>query len=243
MSLGGRRSARRTLARAYAAGSGCRPPEVFVAASWNALDPDERRLIERHIEDCPACAAERDLARSFESAAASDVPDPEVDWIVAELERSRFHPQRRRRRLDWRWASAAALVLVGVSGWLALREGPPRLAPPSAAPVVLRGAAIELFEPSGDVAAPPRELRFAAVPGASRYRVKILEVDDGLLWEQEVVEPEAAIPEDVRARLADAVVYRFQVEAFDASGARLAVSAIAPFRVLSGAAKNGGGTP
>ena len=241
MSLG-RRSARRTLARAYATVSGCPRPEVFVAAAWDALEPDERRLIEQHADDCPACAAERELARSFDRAVASDAPDPDVEWIVAKLDRARLAPARRRFRLDGRFAAAAALVLVALGGWLALREAPPPLAPPSAQPIVLRGAAVELFQPQGDVARTPEELRFGAVPGASRYRVKILEVDDALLWEQEVVDPPAALPDDVRARLGQAVVYRFQVEAFDARGARLAVSALAPFRIMPGVAEAGGST-
>lgn len=238
-----RRSARRTLARAYASVPGCPRPEVFVAAAWAALDPDERRRIESHVDDCPACAAERDLARSFESAAASDAADPDVEWIVAELERARFAPQRRRPRVDWRWASAAALVLVALGAALALRQGPPPLAHPTSQRVVLRGAALELFAPRGDVAAAPAELRFGAVPGAASYRVKILEVDDTVLWEQELAAPQAPIPDDVRARLGEAVTYRIQVEAFDANGARIGVSAPAAFRVVPGAADVAGGTP
>ena len=239
----GRRSAKRTLARAYAPVPGCPRPEVFVAAAWSALDPDERRRIEQHVDDCPACAAERELARSFERAAASEAPDPDVEWIVARLERARVAPERRRRRLDWRWASAAALVLVALAGWLALREAPPRLAAPSAQPVVLRGAAVELFEPRGDVASAPAELRFGAVAGAARYRVRILEVDDAVLWEQELATAEAPIPAEVRARLGEAVMYRFQVEAFDAHGARVAVSTATPFRIVPGIADAGGDTP
>ena len=241
--IGGRRSARRALARAYASVPGCPRPELFVAAAWDALDPDERRRIESHVGDCPACAAERDLARSFESAAASDAADPDVEWIVGELERSRFAPERKRPRVDWRWASAAALVLVAVGAALALRQGPPPLAHPTSQRVVLRGAALELFEPRGDVAAAPAELRFGAVPAAASYRVKILEVDDTQMWSLDVAGSPAAIPDDVRSRLAEAVVYRVQVEAFDQSGVRLAVSGAVPFRVRPHAADAGRSTP
>jgi len=238
-----RHAPERSLATAYATSPGCPQPEVFVAAAWDALDADERRLLERHLEDCPACAAERELARSFESPIGNDAPDPDVEWVVAELARARLAPAARRGRFDWGWASAAAVVLLAAGGYVALREGPPPLAPPSARPVVLRGADIELIAPRGDIATVPVELRFAAIAGAARYQVKILGVDDGVLWEQAVPSPPATIPAIVRDTLAEAVVYRFQVEAFDANGARLAVSATASFRVVPSATASGGTTP
>lgn len=74
--------------------AGCPPPEAFLAEEIERLSPQERRRLEEHADRCPACAAERDLARMFDAgpAAAADAADIEgvlpedVAFVVSRLE-------------------------------------------------------------------------------------------------------------------------------------------------------------
>ena len=232
-----RSSLEASLAEAYDADPGCPEPRTFLAGSWSALAEAEQRRIESHAERCPRCAAERDLARAFDEGAEADrARDRDLDWVVSRLERARpaaAHAAWRRIQ-TWRWAAAAAAVLVvAAAAFLAQRPGAPPLAPPrSGAPAVLRGSALEILGPEGDVAEAPAELRFSAVEGAERYRVRLVAVDDAVLWDETVREARAPLPPAVREALRPAVTYRWRVEALDAAGAVRALSGEASFRVV-----------
>jgi hypothetical protein len=66
--------------------AGCPPPEAFLAAERAALDPADRRRLEAHAERCPACAAERGLARLFDAAPEQAGARPaDVEALVARL--------------------------------------------------------------------------------------------------------------------------------------------------------------
>ncbi len=82
----------------------------------------------------------------------------------------------------------------------------------------------------GDVGAIPAELRWNPRPGARSYRVRLLAVDDAVLWETTVSAPPARLPAEVAGRLHRAVTYVWTVEALDVSGARLASSEPVRFR-------------
>jgi hypothetical protein len=223
------------LRAAYAgdgAEAGCPPPESFLEAA--ALGPKERRRLDEHADRCPACAAERDLARLFDaSPEEAGVSSQDVDFVVARLaETSPVKPAGRvvpfpaagarpRRMPAQVWKLAAAVVLL-LGGGLLFRLANPG-APPLPAPVVggpVRGAA-----------GIPSELRWNPRPGAARYRVRLLEVDDTVLWEATVPAPPARLPAEVQEKLQHAVSYQWTVEALDASGARLASSETARFRI------------
>jgi len=71
----------------HAAYAGCPPPEAFLEAETAALDPAARRRLDEHAASCPACAAERDLARLFTAEPqAAGVRQEDVDFVVARLE-------------------------------------------------------------------------------------------------------------------------------------------------------------
>jgi hypothetical protein len=64
--------------------AGCPPPESFLESV--DLGPEERRRLDAHADRCPACAAERDLARLFaEAPEASGVAREDLDFVVARL--------------------------------------------------------------------------------------------------------------------------------------------------------------
>lgn len=120
--------------------------ELLGVYALDAVDPDERALVERHLAECPRCAAE--VAEHREVAAMmaySGAPAPEGLWsrIVESLEepppeldlpvgRARALPplaappvdelaERRARRRPWlAGAAAAAALAVGLAGGVVL---------------------------------------------------------------------------------------------------------------------------
>jgi len=243
------------LRAAYAGkDAGCPPPEAFLEAE--TATPEERRRLDEHAGRCPACAAERDLARLFAAPETAGVSGADLDFVVARLEEaspvraSRPAGQvvpfpapparpapRRAAGQPWTgqlWKIAAALILVVGGGLLfqltqSPQGGPPSLPAPQAGGPV-RGGEVETISPSGDVGGIPAELRWTPREGARSYRVRLSAVDDTVLWEATVPAPPARLPAEVVARLHRAVAYTWTVEALDASGARIAASEPVRFR-------------
>ena len=234
--------------------AGCPPPEAFLAEETERLSPQERRRLEEHADRCPACAAERDLARMFDAGADIEGVLPEdVAFVVSRLEatspvRPASRPENANvvpfrapapkpalpapaRRPTTLWRLAAAVILVLGAGMLFQLSGPG--APPLPVPgtgTTVRGGEVEAVSPVGEVAGIPADLRWEPRPGAVSYRVRLATVDDTVLWETAVPAPPARLPDPVAGQLHRAVVYVWIVEALDASGARIAVSEPVRFR-------------
>lgn len=67
--------------------AGCPPPEAFLEVETAGLSPEDRRTLDEHAERCPACAAERDLARLFDEAPdAAGVRPEDLAFVVSRLE-------------------------------------------------------------------------------------------------------------------------------------------------------------
>jgi Putative zinc-finger len=231
--------------------AGCPPPEAFLAEETARLSPEERRRLEEHADRCPACAAERDLARMFDAGPAADtegVLPEDVAFVVSHLEAtSPVRPASKGkvvafptaapkpvakppvRSTVWRLAAAVILVLGAGILFQLSRSGAPPLPTPGAGTVV-RGGEVEAVAPVGEVAGIPSELRWEPRPGTVSYRVRLSTVDDTVLWETTVSAPPARLPAEVTGQLHRAVVYIWTVEALDASGARTAVSEPVRFR-------------
>ena len=230
--------------------AGCPPPEAFLEAESGALTPAERRRLDEHADRCPACAAERDLARLFDAGAeAPGVRAGDVDFVVSRLEAA--SPVRTRKgkvvlfpaagrpassQPVWRLAAAALVILAAGLMFQWARPGAPPLPAPPPQGGVVRGGEVEAVSPVGEVAAVPAELRWTPRPGAVSYRVSLSTVDDTVLWEATVPGPPARLPADVAQRLHRAVVYVWRVEALDAAGKRLAASEPIRFRARPGEA-------
>jgi anti-sigma-K factor RskA len=97
----------------------------------DALEPDERAALERHLESCPRCRREHaelagvpallDLLDS--PAAAPESPPPALEEAVLDrFARERRRPRRRRpaARTRWRLGLAAAAAAVAAAAALAL---------------------------------------------------------------------------------------------------------------------------
>jgi hypothetical protein len=234
------------LERAYP-GPDCPAPEAYLPDA--VLSAEERARIETHARTCPACAAERELARSFavpagvsEDAEAivqrlrEDAPWKARSKGVSPSGRQRALVRGRRRRsfMGLPLAMAAGVLLaVGAALQLLGPHAPPVGAPGSGSS--MRGSAIETVTPAGEVGAVPSELRWHEVPNAVSYRVSILGVDGEPLWNETVSGSPAMLPQPASSALHALVLYRWQVEAFDANGVRIAWSKPTAFSITAGA--------
>lgn len=236
---------------------GCPPPQAYLEAEAVSLSPEERRALDEHAARCPACAAERDLARLFDAAPQeADVRSDDLGFVLARLERASPAASRTagpRKLLPFpgppraealpapksrpllRFAAAALLVIGAGLGYRAYQEMAPALPPPEPGGVV-RGGEVEAVSPLGDLQEIPAELRWLPTMGAASYRVRLAAVDGSILWETVVpaapARLPARLPADIASRLHRAVVYTWTVEALDAAGARLASSEPVRFRVM-----------
>jgi len=236
--------------------AGCPPPEAFLEAEMEGLSLEERQALDTHADRCPACAAERDLARLFDAAPEeAGVRPADLDFVVSRLKetspvrsgpssvpsapnvvafpgprRAEAPRSRFRSRAMLRFAAAAMLVIGVGLGYQALHSPGPDLPTPEVGGVV-RGGEVEAVAPVGDVAEIPTALRWVVVDGAASYRVRMTAVDGSVLWETTVPAPPARVPAEVAGRLHRAVLYTWTVEALDPSGARLASSEPVRFKV------------
>jgi hypothetical protein len=78
------------LRSAYSPERGCPSPEIFLSWETGDLPVAERRRLEEHVAHCPACAAERDLARLFEASPEEmESRREDMGFLLARLEASR----------------------------------------------------------------------------------------------------------------------------------------------------------
>ena len=224
----------------HSAWDGCPPPEDWLRLETGEVTPEERRRLEEHAARCPACSAEREMARLFAEAPEAG-QDEDVDYVVGKLEALNLpekpiplaFPSRRRPALVWAARLAAVLVLaLGVALFFRAGQAPPL--PDPGAGEVRRGSQVRPIGPSGEISEMPGEFRWEGVQDAHSYRVTLRAVDDAVLWQETVTVPSARLPQDVSGRLHPAVLYRWSVEALDERGARLAASEPVRFRVAPG---------
>ena len=233
---------------AYERSGECPAPERLLPSSMNAASPAEKKQIEEHVERCAACAAESSLAREFEASPeeAATLKD-DVDHVQATLSGARIARGRspgstapasvgtsRSRYRNFRtWGLAAAAVFVlAVVGFVATLQP---LAPPLPSlseETTVRGSRLELVRPLGELRAIPERFEWEAVPGAAGYRVRVVAVDDTVLFESAVNDRFLDLSADFVDSLRPAVVYRWRVEALDEDGMRLAWSEEARFRAM-----------
>ncbi len=221
------------LRLAYSPERGCPLPATWLEAERQEIAVGERATLEAHAVTCPACAAERALARAFEApAAARGARQADVDFIVSRLAARRREdtgagrvlsfPTLKRRQVNRIWLPLAAALALAVGISLQLAEEPDLPAPPSETTV--RGGVVLTISPAGEQAVPPGELRWEEVAGAHSYRVSVSDIHDTELWSAEVASARAGLPDELLRRLEPAVVYSWQVEGLGEDGARIGSS-------------------
>lgn len=227
---------------------GCPEPAEWHRLAAGEADGATAARLTEHARSCAACAVEARLAALFEEPLAED--DAGVRTLVGEL-RSRRSPLVRRigegrseraaregeaAEPTWRrtaLAAALALALVGGGLFLVRRPGPPPVGAPGDGSV-LRGGAVELVAPLGEIDAPPSVLSWEEEPDAIGYRVSLTRVDGRPMWSAEVATGEARLPQDVLATLRPAVTYRWQVVSLSAAGSELGRSQEGEFLIRPG---------
>lgn len=208
-----------------------------------------------HLASCPRCQAELAMLKEFESSTPLADEGAAVAWISSHLDRHLAeikHPGTAPRRgplsNSWfaRWFQSgsgrwimpvAAIVVIAAASAIVLRKPkPPELAQLGSGSAVYRSQEVEVIGPVGDVAQPPKELKWKAFSGATQYKVSIMEVDHAPLWSAETNYISLTIPNATRIKMLPGKPVLWQVAALDSQGRTLAVSQLQRFSVarLSG---------
>jgi len=237
------------LGEALAPGPDCPPLARLIDAAFAASPTPEERALLAHAAGCAACAAELELAGAFTEPARSAAEAAEIDWVASRIDvaagrkdesaappLARVLPMRRKERKTsaqpaWTKFAAAALLLVGIAVTLrwSVPSGPPSL-PDVPATDVVRGGALALESPVGELAAAPARFDWQSVASATSYTVEIRDVAGDLVASADTVESALEIAPELAARLESRVSYSWSVRARDAAGAEIARSAPAIFR-------------
>jgi len=109
--------------------SECRREELVLLVTGDA-DEARRERLEAHLAACSACREELERQRgSWRAVAALGIDTPSAE-AMATLRSEMRRAQLRRRKLRviriwaFRWAGAAAAILVLAIGWYAINPGP-----------------------------------------------------------------------------------------------------------------------
>ena len=192
----------------------CLDDSTLAALADGTLDPAERDAVLPHLATCLRC-------RGILASVARSLADPGVMRAQAALE------GRDRRRL---WliglpaAAAAILLVLALPRWVddvpGRHRGPPA---PAAQPVPL--------SPVGTVAQ-AGVLRWSSLAGADRYRVVLFDAGGRVLYEAQVADTSAPLPDSVT--LVPGRPYLWKVEA-RTGVARWSASDLVRFSIAPGA--------
>jgi hypothetical protein len=204
---------------------------------------EKRPPFQAHIDECAYCRTELAMLREFQSGEVRPEERASVEFIVQRLKhkQSELLGGSPRRESWWTklwqnpWQTrsalvAAAMVLAVAVGIQYRRSAPPNLRPAERTDVV-RSRAIGVYAPAGDLDRTPTELRWQSAGSASKYRVRVTEVDGNELWSAETTAPQVDLPAAVQARIVAGKTVYWEVAAFDGAGANIAASERQSFRV------------
>jgi hypothetical protein len=218
--------------------------EAFIAKS---LKPERLLEMESHLSSCAICRTELELYSEFQQGSVPTEEAAAVNWITTRLAarspeilgRSDEKPERLH---SWkslftfpllRTASlACASILIVVSAGVYIRNHrEPPINTGTGETTEWRSQRVDLLFPLGDVAEPPSELRWSPVPHAERYAIQLMEVDHGLLWSEETIQPTLRLKPHITQMLVTGKTVLWEVTALDSSGRILTRSGIQSFRV------------
>ena len=121
-------------------------------------------------------------------------------------------------------------VGLGVYQWRNTTE--PRLRVPAGEVDNYRSTQLRLLEPSGDLQQFPDSLRWEPVAKSNKYVVKLMEVDNTVLWSGESFYTSMTFPPELKGRIPNRKTILWQVEALDQNGRIAATSTTFRFRVV-----------
>jgi hypothetical protein len=194
-----------------------------------------------HVASCPQCQSQIAMLQSFESSTPSENEGAAVAWIAAQLERNQKAPAAKSSASQvpfWRaifrlpYMAAAAAVIVAVTLGISVYHsdsGQPILHAPQVG--VYRGAEIQL-QIKGDLNEAPKQMAWAAVPGAVRYAVELDDVTGDKIWESKTAQNSIHVTPELKAKMVPGKPLKWTVTALDANGNELAAGK-ANFRVAA----------
>ncbi|MFL5614858.1 MAG: hypothetical protein ACJ796_14440 [Gemmatimonadaceae bacterium] len=186
---------RATAAHSGVAGPDCLDEETIAAVVDGTLEASARDAAARHVASCGHC-------RGAVASVVRGLADTRVAGEIAKLHRGQ---RRRVPRYLFPAVAAAALgiFLVRPRGTVddgARHRGPTITSAPAPVPLSPVAAVAEA-----------RVLRWSAVPGADRYRVTIFDTGGKPVYEAQLADTVASLPDTTR--LAVGRVYLWYVEA------------------------------
>ena len=177
--------------------------------------------------------AEPALLEQFAEAVPTAGETVAVRQIERQLRTSpAWRPDRRERHgwfsAAWLTPAAAGLVaLLVVGAWF--HGGPD----PSIDSNLTRSLGVEGIEPVGDLDRPPLSVRWSPVPGAVRYEVALLDIEEQVIWSGSQSSTELRLPAEALSRITTRQTMFWRIGAFDSRGTELAIGAPRRFRVTS----------
>jgi hypothetical protein len=193
-----------------------------------------------HVVGCARCRTELEMLVAYEANEPIAGEGLSVAWIAQRAKRAVLDSAAPAAasaivapKVSWglpRWALAAASLAVVLGGATLLWSPAPSVAPIVPGDIY-RASRVEITSPTGDIPAAPTELRIAAVPGAIRYDVRLIEVDGTELWRASTTATTMPVPREVSALALPAKTLIWRIVAADAEQRVLAESGDVRFRV------------
>jgi hypothetical protein len=215
----------------------CPPIEELVLMLEGGSGPEQKQSCEEHVAHCVHCEAELALFLRFESGQPGREEREPVAAIVARLRKQSPAKPSAWWREVWRprilMPASAALATLAIVIAINVERSPLLREPSAPAGLdVVRSGRLVVIAPVNDITQTPRELRWQAVRGAARYRVRLLEVDKTELWRATVTDSRAVLPPEIAARVTPLKTLLWDVEGVDEAGRPVASSGIQTFRLL-----------
>jgi predicted anti-sigma-YlaC factor YlaD len=193
----------------------------------NRLSEEDKAAFEEHYFNCSSCFRELKARAEVLSVIKSRgqelfaVPGHSVP-ALARSRRLNFKPAL------WGAAAAAAAAVIVL---VVLVTRPPQTPPTFtlSGDDIVRGQAIGLITPRGDVTSIPVFLEWSPLAEGTEYTVTLF--DQQRLWSEKTAKCRIRLPEEVRKRMAVGQTYSWQVKAFSPQGALTAISSRLEFKI------------
>jgi hypothetical protein len=129
------------------------------------------------------------------------------------------------------WSFAAAVACVLLAAGITLRNDS-ALSPLNGSGVsapVYRATQIELTSPVGEIGALPASFDWTGSDEAAAYRLRVMEVDETVVWEGQSAEPRLTTPDELASIAVPGKTLLWQVQALDAADSVVAESDLERF--------------
>lgn len=193
------------------------------------LSESEAKEIEEHYFDCPLCF--RKISERNELVEVIRARGDEIFERPVSRPRERISPGGKLAAflVPKRWIPVAAAAALVIGALILLPKlggkGPAFV---SSGDETVRGEALPLLSPLGEVRMAPALFEWKEVRGAAEYRLSVS--GPGTLWSTATAATKAELPEQIRARMKPGS-HQWQVKAYSAQGTLLAASGKAEFRI------------